>query len=449
MSEPLRMRIRPTVRFSGELTLPGDKSLAHRALILGALANGEQIVSGLPPGGDVASTQRCLEQLGVRFAPDASGLRVLPPEVWRHEMDLDCGNSGTTARLLSGMIAGLGLSVRLTGDESLSDRPMERVAAPLRRLGGRVKTTDGHLPLRLEPGQLIGTHIDLPVASAQVKSAVLLAGLFATGTTSVSEPAASRDHTELMLEAMGANLRRDGRRTTVSGRGSFRSGGKNIEPVLNGLNLDLPGDLSTAAFFLAAAAAIPGARLTLRHVGTNPTRTGILDLMRAMGANIEVVEKGHQAGEPVADLQIKAGSLRATAVGGTMIPRLIDELPILAVLATQAAGLTVVRDAGELRHKESDRIVSTVTMLAKLGADIREREDGFEVHGPCTLRGGSVDSGGDHRLTMALAIAGLLAEGETVVSGAEAASVSHPEFWSNLARLTGPETIQSEPGHTP
>lgn len=449
MSQPSTVRIRPTGRFSGDLALPGDKSLAHRALIFGALADGNQVVSGLPAGGDVASTRDCLQRLGVRFEPEASGLRIIPPAAWRSGADLDCGNSGTTARLLCGLLVGLGLSARLTGDASLSRRPMGRVATPLRLLGGRITTTNSGLPIQVEPGPLAGVDIDLPIASAQVKSAVLLAGLFATGSTSVSEPAASRDHTERMLAAMGADLRREAGRISVRGRAARADGSGGHGPVLGGLSLALPGDLSTAAFFLVAAAAIPGARLTVRRIGVNPTRTGLVELLRTMGGNIEMSHRHDQAGEPVADLTVEAGPLRAATIGGPLIPQLIDELPVVAVLATRANGTTLVRDAAELRHKESDRIATTVGMLRRMGADITERDDGFEVHGPCVLRGAAVESGGDHRLAMALAIAGLLADGETTITGAEAAAVSHPGFWTDLALLAGSDTIQMLPGQTP
>lgn len=438
----MRMSVRTATRLDGELSLPGDKSLAHRALILGALADGGQIVTGLPRGRDVASTRRCLEQLGVRFVDEPGGLRVLPPAAWRDGCELDCGNSGTTARLLTGMLAGLGLTARLTGDESLSRRPMARVAHPLRKLGAHVTTTNSGLPLSLTAAPLRGTRIDLPIASAQVKSAMLLAGLFAFGTTTVWEPQASRDHTERMLTAMGAPLRREGLANSIRSGGPRGPDGPAPGSRLRGLSLDLAGDISTAAFFLAAGAAVPDARLLLRDVGVNPTRTGILDLLAEMGALVIRHEKPTRADEPVADLEIGSAPLRATTICGGAIPRLIDELPVIAVLATRAEGVTVVRDATELRHKESDRIHSTVTMLGRMGAEIRERDDGFEVHGPCPLRGAVVDADGDHRLAMALAVAGLLAEGETIIEDAGCAAISHPEFWSDLAAVTGPGTVQ-------
>jgi 3-phosphoshikimate 1-carboxyvinyltransferase len=437
----LRAVIRGQATVTGEVRLPGDKSLAHRALILGALADGELRVRGLPSGGDIVSTRRCLETLGAVFEPlTGGGLRVIPPDPWRPDQTLDCGNSGTTARLLTGVLAGLGLPCTLVGDASLSRRPMRRVAEPLRRLGAAVATgEDGCLPLRIAPprGRLEGARLELPVASAQVKSAALLAGLRGHGPTTVVEPARSRDHTERLLSAMGVPVTREGLAATVPG---LDAAGR--PPRLRGLSLDLPGDISTAAFFLAAGAMLPGASVVLRGVGVNPTRTGVLDALHAMGAAIKLANERDAGGEPVADLALAASPLRAVEVAGELVPRLIDELPILAVAATAAAGTTVVRDAAELRHKESDRIATTVTQLTRLGAKIEEHPDGFTVHGPAALRGAPVDAGGDHRLAMALAVAALAATGETVIAGAEAAAVSHPGFWEDLGRLAGPGVVR-------
>jgi len=436
----LRLVVRQSERLAGELRVPGDKSLAHRALLFGALADGAMRVRGLPAGGDVGSTRRCLEALGATFVPEADGsLRVLPPEPWRRDVRLDCGNSGTTTRLLAGVLAGLGVPAVLDGDESLRRRPMRRVTEPLGRLGAQVATGPGGLlPLRVEtPGTpLRGQRLELAVASAQVKSALLLAGLHAVGETTVVEPAPSRDHTERLLAAMGAALRRDGLAVTIAGR--------ERNAPLRGLDLELPGDLSTAAFFLVAGSLVPDADLTLRAVGTNPTRTGILDVLAAMGARVTVTGEREVGGEPVADLRVVTAPLCATTIAGPLVPRLIDELPVLAVLATQAWGETVVRDAAELRHKESDRIAVTVAQLRRLGADITELEDGFRVRGPTPLAGGEVQADGDHRLAMALAVAGLVARGETVVTGAEAAAVSHPAFWDDLVRLGGPGTVRPQ-----
>lgn len=429
----MRIRITPGRPPRGEVHVPGDKSLAHRALLLGALSEPGVTVRGLPAGRDVASTRRCLEQLGapITAAPDG-GLHVTAPPQLRGGETLDCGNSGTTARLLAGLLAGQGIAARLTGDASLRRRPMRRVVDPLRAMGADITASGGGLPLHLgsRGGPLRpGDHAPA-VASAQVKSAILLAGLGAAGTTRVHEPAASRDHTERLLAAMGVPVRRDGCTVSLVGRPGARA-------PLGGLDLDLPGDLSTAAFLLTVGVVVPGAAIRLPGVGVNPTRTGLLDVLRGMAAPVTTARPREPGGEPVADLLARHGLLRPVSIGGDLVPRLIDELPLVAVLATQAVGTTVVRDAGELRHKESDRIATVVAQLQRMGARIVEHADGFAVTGPTTLRGAVVDAGGDHRLAMALAVAALAAVGETVIDGAEAAAVSHPAFWDDLSRLTG------------
>ncbi len=413
----------------GALQVPGDKSIAHRALILGAMADGEQRVRGLPPSEDLASTARCLRALGCRIEEDgaggavASGAGRLPRGAAAH---LDAGNSGTTARLLSGLAAGWGLDVTLDGDDSLRRRPMRRIADPMAQMNVEVTSRDGRLPMRLRPRGEALTPITYhpPAASAQVKSAILIAGLFAPGTTTVVEKAATRDHTERMLAAMGAVVTRDGLSVSVQG-------GARLRPAA----VDVPGDISSAAFFLVAASITPGSELRLRNVGVNPTRTGVLEALRVMGADITLEPRPAQAGEPVADLVVRTAPLRGVAIGGALIPRLIDELPVLAVAASQAEGETVVRDAGELRHKESDRIRLTVDTLAALGADIRETADGFAVRGPRRLSGVRVSSGGDHRIAMAAAVAALVADGATRIDDSAAVAVSYPGFFDDLDRL--------------
>lgn len=431
-------RVSATTRLHGTVRPPGDKSLAHRALILGALGDRPLIVGGLPPGQDVASTRRCLAALGVGFDDLAADrVRVTPPRAWNRNRALDCGNSGTTARLLTGLLAGLGLEASLDGDASLRRRPMGRLAAPLRQLGARLATADGGLlPLVIDAadGPLDGGQVELPVASAQLKSALLLAGLHARAPVTVREPALSRDHTERLLTGFGAAIVRDGLAVTITPRPG----------PLRAQDLDLPGDLSTAAFFLVAATVVPGAVVTLKDVGVNPTRTGALDVMRAMNARIATQRLREVAGEPVADLAATSAPLAGVTIAGDLVPRLIDELPILAVLATQAHGATVVHDAAELRHKESDRIATTVRELRKLGASIDEHDDGFTVQGPTPLHGAEVAAEGDHRLAMALAVAGLIARGTTTIHGAECAAVSHPGFWDDLAALTGPGVVSDE-----
>jgi 3-phosphoshikimate 1-carboxyvinyltransferase len=316
----------------------------------------------------------------------------------------------------------------LSGDASLRERPMERIVAPLREMGARIwaRADDTRAPLAIRGGRLRGIRYRMPVASAQVKSAVLLAGLFAEGETAVEEPAPSRDHTERMLAAMGSEIRREGAsvRLTLPSK------------ALSSLSLRVPGDTSAAAFWMVAAAIHPDAEVSLPGVGVNPTRAGLIEVLRDMGAEIEVGEERSVGGEPVADVMVRSSSLKGTAVGGELIPRLIDEVPVLAVAAAVAQGRTVIRDAAELRVKESDRLSTVAAELRRLGARVDERPDGLVIEGGAELRGAAVDSRGDHRLAMALAVAGLVAEGETVVAGSEAASVSYPHFWADLEALT-------------
>ncbi|MBD3221697.1 3-phosphoshikimate 1-carboxyvinyltransferase [bacterium] len=429
-----------TPRLLGTVRPPGDKSLAHRALIFGALSDCPVTVRRLPDGEDVRSTRDCLARLGADFVDLGPGaVRVRAPMRWSRGQHLDCGNSGTTTRLLAGVLAGLGIPTVLDGDPSLRRRPMRRVAGPLAELGADVSTgPDGRLPLQVgDPGhRLRGGHVVLAVASAQVKSAVLLAGLNAAGPVAVTEPALSRDHTERMLGGFGVELVRDGLTITLYPH----------EGRLQGRDLDLPGDISTAAFFLVAASIVPGSEVALQGVGINPTRTGLLDVLRVMGGRVDVLARGDVAGEPVADLHVASAPLRATVLRGDLIPRLIDEIPVIAVLATQAEGTTVVRDATELRFKESDRITATVRELRKLGADVRELEDGLEVTGPTPLTGARVRADGDHRLAMALAVAGLVADGETVIDGADVAAVSHPGIWDDLRRIGGRGVVRTGGG---
>lgn len=422
------LRVLSGSALNGRVSVPGDKSISHRALILGAIAEGASRVENFLPAADCQATVCCLRVLGVQidFADpttpvvEGRGLLGLSPP----EGPLDCGGSGTTMRLLAGVLAGQPFRSVLTGNESLLRRPMDRVARPLRRMGAWVEDTGGRPPLIILGGPLRPIDYTLPFASAQVKSAVLLAGLYASGPTTVREPAPSRDHTERMLRAMGADLTVDGLTVTVRpGR------------PLRARDTVVPGDISSAAFLLAAAVLTPGSDVALEGVGVNPTRTGILDVLRAMGARLALENPREMSGEPVADLVVRSGPLRATEVSGPLIPRLIDELPLLALVATQAEGVTVVRDAAELRVKESDRIATTVAELHKLGADIEPRPDGFVVRGPTPLKGVEVESHGDHRLAMTLAVAGLIAEGETVVRDTACIADSFPGFEGALIRL--------------
>jgi len=434
----MRVAIHHAQDFQGDLTMPGDKSLAHRALMFGALTRDGITVRGLPASEDVASTRRCLEALGVIFGDLPGGaVRITPPKAWIRDAHLDAGNSGTTVRLLTGLLAGLGVPATLDGDASLRRRPMSRIADPLRQLGASITTgPSGYLPLQLaEPtSPLQGCSISTKVASAQVKSAILLAGLHAQGVTTVTEPATSRDHTERLLAAMGTVIETGSRKVAITGQPG----------PLQGLDLNLPGDISSAAFFLCAAAMMPGADLTVRHIGTNPTRGGLLEVLSAMGADCTVTPRPDTGGEPVADIRVRHCPLTGTVVAGDLVPRIIDELPMLALLATQARGVTAVRDAAELRHKESDRITATVGQLRRLGADITEQADGFEVRGPTALLGCEVSAEGDHRLAMTLAMAGLMAQGRTVIDGAEVVAVSHPGFWDDLETVAGHGVVQRE-----
>ena len=452
------------------LRVPGDKSISHRALMFAALAEGESRIAGLAPGGDVRSTARCLAQLGVpllrgdgtpwiaaaaaslsdedepTFVPPTRppGSQPIPqrdPDMGPDDAivlgvglrglrapvaDLDCGNSGTTLRLLCGVLAGAGVPGRLVGDASLSRRPMERVAAPLRQLGARVRTGEGgQPPVVVESGGAVRAGaVSSEVASAQVKSAVLLAGLFAEGETSFTEPARSRDHTERMLRQMGVPLAVRG--TTVSVRGPAR---------LSGMALDVPGDLSSAAFLLAAA--IASGSVSLGHVGVNPTRAGFLDALSQLGARVELrLEEGASAQlEPTARLSVQQQSLRGSELPPDLVLRAIDEVPILAVLGALASGETVIRGAEELRVKESDRIAQMAQGLRAMGAEVDELPDGLRIRGGRKLRGAEIDSAHDHRIALAFSVAALAADSPTTVSGAEWADVSFPGFYDLLRKL--------------
>jgi 3-phosphoshikimate 1-carboxyvinyltransferase len=415
----------------GSVIVPGDKSISHRALLLGAIAEGVSHVQGWLPAGVCQAMLNAVRTLGVTVeqpAPTALivhgvGLRGLRPPV----VPIDCQGSGATMRMLAGILAGYPFTSVLDGHAGLRRRPMERVAVPLREMGATVETYDGCPPLTITGGNLRGIDYHLPVASAQVKSAILLAALYAEGQTTVHEPGPGRDHTERMLRAQGVNLKvRDNAVTLVP-----------PAQLLAPFSLTVPADFSSAAFPLVAALLVPGADLRLTGIGVNPTRTGLLHVLRQMGAEIIWQNQSEQGGEPVADLVARGGSgrLQGVEVSGDTVVRMIDEFPILAVAATQAEGKTVVRDARELRVKESDRIAAVVGELRKLGASIEERDDGFVVQGPTRLRGTPVLGHGDHRLAMALVVAGLVAGGETVVEGTEVIGDSFPGFVSLMQSL--------------
>ncbi|MGH7394217.1 MAG: 3-phosphoshikimate 1-carboxyvinyltransferase [Candidatus Methylomirabilales bacterium] len=413
----------PAPPLIGRLRVPGDKSITHRAILLGALADGTTEIRGYLTGDDCWRTAAICRALGVEvegwggaaLRVHGKGLRGLREA----EGVLDAGNSGTSLRLFSGVLAAQPFLSILTGDASLCRRPMGRIIQPLRQMGASFqgRAGDRYPPLAIRGGPLRGIRHESPVASAQVKSALLLAGLYAEGPTTVVEPAPSRDHTERMLRGFGHPVEVAGCTVTVAPARSLAA-----------VPVEVPGDFSSAAFFLVAACLVPGSRLTVAGVGLNPTRTGLLEVLRAMGAAIEVQGSREVCGEPVGDLLVAAGPLRGVSVGGALIPRLIDEIPILAVAAAAAAGETEIRDAGELRVKESDRIAALAAELGRLGADVAERPDGLTIRGGRPLAGTSCASRGDHRVAMALAIAALVARGGTRIADSACIRTSFPDF---------------------
>jgi 3-phosphoshikimate 1-carboxyvinyltransferase len=415
----------------GTFTVPGDKSIAHRALLLGAIARGETLVHGFAGGADNRATLGACRALGVAISERAGVLHVAGggwDGLRAPAMTIDCANSGTTMRLLTGMLAGRPYTSRLDGDASLRRRPMRRVLEPLGRMGASIvgEGPDGRAPLRVEGRALHGAAHVLPVASAQVKSALLLAGLQASGTTSVEEPAASRDHTERMLVDFGARLVRAPQRVSLDGPQELR-----------GATVHLPGDFSSAAFLIVAALLVPGSELRLTGVGVNPTRTGLLDTLAAMGADITVEPEAGGA-EPRATLVVRSAPLHATRIDGELMVRAIDEFPILCVAAACAHGRTELRDAAELRVKESDRIAVMAETLARLGARVEELPDGLVIDGPARFSGARIDSHGDHRVAMAAAIAALVAAAPVTITDAECADVSFPGFYDLLKRTSAP-----------
>lgn len=426
------MKIRPAAGpLRGEVFVPGDKSISHRALILGTLAEGSLWAVNLSDGADVASTRACLEALGGRFesGPDGAlrvdglGLDGLKAPA----AELDCGNSGTTMRLLMGVLAGQPFSSVLTGDASLSKRPMRRVSEPLSRMGARITLEDGRAPVRIDGRRpLSGFAHRLEVPSAQVKSALLLAGLFADGETTIEDPFGTRDHTERMLSFLGADAKVGGGSRAARIRpGTLKSGKR----------MTVPGDPSSAAFFAAAAALVPGSELTLRRVLLNPSRVGFYEVLKEMGGRVEPDHGGVHGREPVGDIAARASSLRGVRVPAERIPRLVDEVPLLAVLAARAEGESRFEGLGELRVKESDRLEGTRAMLEAFGADARVEGDALIVAGGAALKGARIETLGDHRLAMAASVAALAAEGETELSDADCVNISFPRFFEMLEGL--------------
>ncbi len=411
----------------GRLSVPGDKSISHRALMLGAMAKGETAICGLASGEDVRSTRHCLQQLGVSIQENKNEVLVQGGVLKKSATPLDAGNSGTTMRLLSGILAAQPFGSTITGDASLQRRPMRRIIAPLTQMGATITSReDGYAPLTIQGGKLHGIHYQLPVASAQVKSCVLFAGLHAEGETVVEEKIPTRDHSERLLRMMGAKLQVSRDEYSVI---SMRAG------ELCGSEIEVPGDFSSAAFFIAAALLLPDSELIIENVGVNPTRTALLEVLREMGANVEIANLRNASHEPMADLIVRHQALHGTTVFGNRVALLIDEIPILAVLATQAEGTTHIRDAGELRVKESDRLTAIANNLRAMGAAVEELPDGLVITGPTQLRGVEIDSFGDHRIAMAFAIAGLLADSPTTIRAAECADISFPGFFEKVSQL--------------
>ena len=420
------MRVEPAAQVLGHVAVPGDKSISHRAVLIGALADGETHVRGFGRSGDTEATVAAVRALGAEVEDVAADELVVHGWGEPRDAEVDCANAGTLMRLLAGVLAGRDGAWTLTGDASLSSRPMGRIAGPLREMGARVETEDGHAPLRLGGGSLRGIDYELPVASAQVKSAVLLAGLRANGETTVREPVPSRDHTELMLAAAGARVRRKPNAVTIAPAPSLRLS-----------EVDVPGDISSAAPLLVAAALVPGSDVTVHDVGLNPLRVGLLDVLERMGARISIFNRRKAGGEPVGSVQVQPGELVATEIKPGEVPLLVDELPLVALLASHARGETVVRGAQELRVKESDRIEAVTDGLRALGARIRSTEDGWGVTGvPVRLRGGRIDARGDHRIAMLGAVAGLASIEGVEVEGAETAAISFPGFYDLLESVT-------------
>ena len=418
----------------GRIRVPGDKSISHRSLMLGALAEGETIIHGLLLGEDPRSTAECFRAMGAAISElNVEEVRVKGiglGNLQEPEDVLNTGNSGTTTRLMLGILASHpGKFFTVTGDRSIRSRPMSRVVKPLQQMGAQIwgRNENSLAPLAIQGQALKPIHYHSPIASAQVKSCILLAGLMTEGQTTITEPALSRDHSERMLKAFGAELSIDPETSSVTINGQAR---------LEGQTVIVPGDISSAAFWLVAGAIVPGSDLTIENVGVNPTRTGVLEALAQMGADITLENQREVAGEPVADLRVRHSKLKACTIAGDLIPRLIDEIPILAVAATFAEGTTVIRDAEELRVKESDRITITATQLNRMGASITELPDGMEIVGGKSLTGAEVDSYTDHRIAMSLAIAALNAAGTTTIHRAEAAAISYPDFTATLQQVT-------------
>lgn len=422
------MDIQKLSNLKGELFVPGDKSISHRAVMFGSLAKGTTKITHFLEGADCLSTISCFRKMGIQI--ERNGQEVLVHGKGLHGLAapteiLDVGNSGTTTRLISGILAGQNFSSELTGDASIQSRPMKRIMTPLLAMGADIRSLkdNGCAPLRIEGKPLNAIHYNSPVASAQVKSCVLLAGMYADGITSVTEPVLSRNHTEIMLNYFGAKISSQGTTASIC-----------PEPILSAREIQVPGDISSAAYFIAAGLLTPGSEILLKNVGINPTRDGLLKVCKAMGADITLLNVKKE-GEPTADLLIRTSSLHGTTVGGEIIPTLIDEIPMIAVMGAFAQGTTIIKDAQELKVKESDRITVMVDNLKRMGADIEGTDDGMIIHGGRPLHGAVIDSHSDHRVSMSFAVAGAICDGPLSIEGGECVNISYPEFYHDLYSL--------------
>ena len=413
----------------GEVSIPGDKSISHRAVMFGSLAEGTTEVTNFLQGADCLSTISCFRKLGIEI--ENTSQRILIHGKGLHGLTepsdtLDTGNSGTTTRLISGILAGQRFTTILNGDASIQTRPMKRIMTPLSMMGADITSLKGNdcAPLRICGGQLHGVSYTSPVASAQVKSCILLAGLYADAPTSVTEPVLSRNHTELMLAGFGAHITSSGTTATIE-----------PEPDLNSMKIEVPGDISSAAYFLAAGLMIPNSEIMIKNVGINPTRDGILRVAKEMGGDITILNEKTSGGEPTCDLLVRSSSLKGVTIGGEIIPTLIDEIPMIAVMACFAEGTTTIKDAQELKVKESNRIDTVVTNLKAMGAHIEATDDGMIIEGGYPLHGAVIDSHLDHRIAMSFAVGALGADGETTIEGADCVKISYPEFYQTLEKL--------------
>ncbi|BCB04526.1 3-phosphoshikimate 1-carboxyvinyltransferase [Bacillus sp. KH172YL63] len=432
MEETKRL-INPKRGLKGKLEVPGDKSISHRSIMFGSIAEGKTVIHNFLMGEDCLSTISCFRKLGVDIDVSEDEV-VVHGKGWDHLKEpkdiLDVGNSGTTTRLIMGILAGRPFHSVLIGDDSIAKRPMNRVTIPLRQFGTNIdgRSEGNYTPLSVRGGNLKAIRYSLPVASAQVKSAILLAGLQAEGTTEIVEPEKTRNHTEKMIVEFGGSVEREGDTIKVKGGQVFK-----------GTDIYVPGDISSAAFFMVAAAIVPGSSVRLKNVGLNETRIGIIEVMKKMGAAIEVIEHT-KSGEPIGDIVVQSSELTGIEIGGELIPSLIDEIPVIALLASQANGKTVIKDAEELKVKETNRIDAVVKELGKLGADIEGTDDGMIIHGKTELHGGEVHSWGDHRIGMTLAVASLLTDSDVYLDGSEAVKISYPQFFDHIDLLLGNES---------